>query len=199
MRVARAVAEIDDRAGEALAGPVKRAPGEASLTGGLDHVSRPDGGSGGGEVLEEPPGAEVELGRQGRRLDVLSLVLGGNSHALALKDQAAGDPGGSEPVDGREPVRDLVEGGVGAEGVFAGQQVKEGCGQAVLVLKAAGDLADCQLGFVAVPGAGGAGKDGAPGMVEVGGEREAFGGRAGEAVDDGLHLIPNLHGGCLPS
>jgi hypothetical protein len=64
--IARAVAKIQDLASQLLAGAVKGSLGEALLDGGPDDVTGLDGLASGGEVLEEPLGAEVELGGRGR-------------------------------------------------------------------------------------------------------------------------------------
>jgi hypothetical protein len=63
-------------------------------------------------------------------------------------DHTTGDPGGPEPVDVGQAGGHFVEGGVGAEGVFSGQQFEEGGGQMVLVIKAPGGPPDDHLGIL---------------------------------------------------
>ncbi|MGD9144493.1 MAG: hypothetical protein PVI80_02940 [Anaerolineae bacterium] len=59
-------------------------PGKAGLGGG----GGLDGLAGVGEELEEPTGAEFEVGGLGQGLDELGVAQGGDGHILALK----GDP-----------------------------------------------------------------------------------------------------------
>ena len=68
MGVTGAAAEVDDVAGEDLAGAVERVPREAGLAGSLDNAGGLDGGSGSGQVLEEPTSTKVDVTRRRRRL-----------------------------------------------------------------------------------------------------------------------------------
>jgi hypothetical protein len=90
VRIVRAVAEVDNGAGEELAGTVEGAPGEARFVGGLDDAGRLDGFSGDSEELEEPAGAELDLRWGGRRLNVLGVAKGWDGTILALEDHGEG-------------------------------------------------------------------------------------------------------------
>jgi hypothetical protein len=87
--VARAGAEVDDETGEALAGAVEGTARETGLSGGADDGGRLDGRACGGKKVEEPTGAEVDLGRRGRRVaaevgldDLEAAQGGGRGHRL---------------------------------------------------------------------------------------------------------------------
>ena len=90
MGVVGAVAEVDDKASEGLAGTVEGAPREAGVAGGPDDVGGLDRLSGLGEEVEEPARAEVELARLGLGLDKGGVAQGGDGHVVALEDQAEG-------------------------------------------------------------------------------------------------------------
>ena len=117
-------------------------------------------------------------------------------------ERATGDPGGPEPVDGRELVRGVVQGAEGVEGVVVWEEGDEGVGELATVLESLGGAPleslsgapDEGLGVGAVDGAVDAAEDGAPGLVEAGGGGEFVEGLAGEAVDDGLPLGLGVHG-----
>jgi hypothetical protein len=89
-----AVADVGDKALEGFAGPVEGAPREAFSGGGLDDGGRLDGGAGGGEVLDEPSGAALELGglgcRAGQHFAEVDVAEGGDGVPFALEDQAEG-------------------------------------------------------------------------------------------------------------
>lgn len=61
------------------------------MAGGLNDVPGFDWFASGGEDLEEPAGAEPDLGRRGRRrLDVLGVAQSGDGQIVPLEDHAEG-------------------------------------------------------------------------------------------------------------
>ena len=90
MGVMRAVAEIEDPAGEGLAGAVEGGAGEAYFSGGVDDLGGLDGGISVGEVVEEPASAEFEPGGWRWRLYPFGVVEGRDGQVFSFEAEGEG-------------------------------------------------------------------------------------------------------------
>jgi hypothetical protein len=198
--VAGAAAEVENGGAEGLAGAVEGAAGKALFLGGTDDGSGPDGLAGGGEKVEEPGGAEVELGGRRDGVDIRFVVKCGDGAVAALEGEGEGRWRGAEV--GLDDLKAAEVGGAGLaeghDGAGGGDEVggaaevaggDAGAGGAVLPFA---EVVDEEQGEAAVAGDVGEEAEEVAGALQAG---LSGGDSRGQGVDDdegGVDLLAHF-------